>query len=81
MKAFARFFLFVATVSAVVESSAGTPNIVFIMADDHGRRATSCYVYYGAVGVPRAANWIAYHEIIGVRTATAKLIYYPTWKR
>ena len=38
------------------------------------------YHYYGVVGPPRAANWIGYHEIIGVRTATAKLIYYPTWK-
>ena len=38
------------------------------------------YHYHGIVGAPRAANWIAYHEIIGVRTATAKLVYYPTWK-
>ena len=38
------------------------------------------YHYYGVVGRPRDANWIAYHEIIGVRTASAKLIFYPTWK-
>src|ERR1700722_5979922 len=37
------------------------------------------YHYYGATGQP-ITNWSATHEIIGVRTATAKLIYYPTWK-
>ena len=43
-------------------------------------RGAFYYHYYGVVGAPRGANWIAYHEIIGVRTAAAKLIYYPTWK-
>lgn len=38
------------------------------------------YHYYGTVGAPSANNWIAHHEIIGVRTATGKLVYYPTWK-
>ena len=38
------------------------------------------YHYYGVTGAPQVANWIGYHEIIGVRTETAKLIYYPTWK-
>ncbi|HOD80377.1 MAG: Arylsulfatase [Planctomycetes bacterium ADurb.Bin126] len=38
------------------------------------------YHYYGVLGKPRPANWIGYHEIVGVRTATAKLVYYPTWK-
>jgi arylsulfatase A-like enzyme len=37
------------------------------------------YHYYGAAGAP-ASNWIATHEIMGVRTKTAKLICYPTWK-
>lgn len=43
-------------------------------------RDTFYYHYYGITGKQREDNWIAYHEIIGVRTATAKLIYYPTWK-
>jgi arylsulfatase A-like enzyme len=38
------------------------------------------YHYYGAEGKPRPLNYIAYHEIIGVRTATEKLVFYPTWK-
>ena len=38
------------------------------------------YHYYGVEGKPREGNWIAYHEIMGVRTKTAKLIYYPNWK-
>ena len=42
-KAFAGFFIFVATLTAALESPARAPNIVFIMADDHGRQATSCY--------------------------------------
>ena len=44
-----------------------------------GRRAFY-YHYYGVMGKPAANNWIAYHEIIGVRTEAAKLIFYPTWK-
>lgn len=37
------------------------------------------YHYYG-VSAPKEDNYIGSHEIIGVRTATAKLIYYPQWK-
>ena len=29
---------------------------------------------------PRADNWIAYHEILGLRTKDEKLVFYPTWK-
>jgi arylsulfatase A-like enzyme len=43
-------------------------------------RAAFYYHYYGVNGKPSAKNWIAYHEIIGVRTPSAKLIFYPTWK-
>ena len=43
-------------------------------------RSAFYYHYYGVLGKPAANNWIAYHEIIGVRTETAKLIFYPTWK-
>ena len=38
------------------------------------------YHYYGVTGAPRPGNGIAHHEIVGIRTATSKLIYYPTWK-
>jgi arylsulfatase A-like enzyme len=37
------------------------------------------YHYYGAAGVG-ITNWIGSHEIMGVRTRTAKLVFYPTWK-
>jgi hypothetical protein len=36
--------------------------------------------YYGTVAPPRAGNWIALHEILGVRSKTSKLVFYPTWK-
>jgi arylsulfatase A-like enzyme len=40
--------------------------------------------YYHYYGVPNwlvaANNWVGNHEIIGVRTRTAKLVYYPNWK-
>ena len=32
------------------------------------------------VGRPDSRNWIGYHEIMGMRTKTAKLVYYPDWK-
>ena len=38
------------------------------------------YHYYGVVGRPDSRNWIGYHEIMGMRTKTAKLVYYPDWK-
>ncbi len=38
------------------------------------------YHYYGVAGRPDSRNWIGYHEIMGVRTKTAKLVYYPDWK-
>ena len=38
------------------------------------------YHYYGVEGKYHEGNWIAYHEIMGVRSKTAKLIYYPEWK-
>jgi arylsulfatase A-like enzyme len=38
------------------------------------------YHYYGVAGAPPDSNWIAGHEIVGVRTRTAKLVCYPTWK-
>lgn len=34
------------------------------------------YHYYGAAGATEA-NWIASHEILGVRTKDRKLVYYP----
>jgi arylsulfatase A-like enzyme len=37
------------------------------------------YHYYGVVGMS-LTNWIGSHEIMGVRTKTAKLVFYPTWK-
>ena len=37
------------------------------------------YHYYGELGRPEI-NWIASHEILGIRTKTAKLVCYPTWK-
>jgi arylsulfatase A-like enzyme len=43
-------------------------------------RDTFFYHYYGIPGTPRAGNWIAFHEIVGIRTRAAKLIFYPTWK-
>lgn len=43
-------------------------------------RAAFYYHYYGVVGKPSDANWIGYHEIVGVRTDTTKLVFYPTWK-
>ena len=38
------------------------------------------YHYYGIEGTPQPGNYICYHEIIGARTATEKIIFYPTWK-
>jgi arylsulfatase A-like enzyme len=38
------------------------------------------YHYYGVVGKPDSRNWIGFHEIMGMRTKTAKLVYYPEWK-
>ena len=38
------------------------------------------YHYYGVVGKPDSRNWIGYHEIMGMRTKTAKLVFYPDWK-
>lgn len=38
------------------------------------------YHYYGVAGNPAPGNYIASHEIIGARTATEKLVFYPTWK-
>ena len=38
------------------------------------------YHYYGVVGKPDSRNWIGYHEIMGMRTKSAKLVYYPDWK-
>lgn len=40
------------------------------------------YHYYGSAGsnAQNSNNWIAWHEVIGVRTHTAKLIFYPKWK-
>jgi arylsulfatase A-like enzyme len=32
------------------------------------------------VAPPREDNWIASHEILGVRSETSKLVFYPTWK-
>ncbi len=29
---------------------------------------------------PREVNGIASHEILGIRSKTAKLVFYPTWK-
>ncbi|MCX7007089.1 MAG: sulfatase, partial [Kiritimatiellaeota bacterium] len=45
-----------------------------------GWRQAFYYHYYGTVGAPRDDNWIASHEILGVRTKSAKLVFYPTWK-
>ena len=41
------------------------------------------YHYYGAAGHNEKNSkddWITWHEILGVRTRTAKLVFYPTWK-
>jgi len=38
------------------------------------------YHYYGTMAPPREDNWIASHEILGVRSKTSKLVCYPTWK-
>jgi arylsulfatase A-like enzyme len=43
-------------------------------------RDATYYHYYGVNRKPVAQNFIAFHEIIGVRTATEKMIFYPTWK-
>ena len=45
-----------------------------------GWRQAFYYHYYGIMGPPRDDNWIAFHEILGVRTKTSKLVCYPTWK-
>lgn len=46
----------------------------------NGWRTAFYYHYYGIMGPPREDNWIAYHQILGVRTKTAKLVCYPDWK-
>ena len=38
------------------------------------------YHYYGVDSPPWPRNFIAHHEIIGVRTDTEKLVFYPTWE-
>ena len=39
------------------------------------------YHYYGiAPNAGSAGEWMGAHEIMGVRTKTAKLVFYPTWK-
>jgi arylsulfatase A-like enzyme len=48
--------------------------------DASGWREAFYYHYYGTMGAPREDNWIASHEILGVRTKSAKLVFYPTWK-
>lgn len=45
-----------------------------------GWRQAFYYHYYGIMAPPRDDNWIASHEILGVRTKTSKLVCYPTWK-
>jgi arylsulfatase A-like enzyme len=45
-----------------------------------GWRQAFYYHYYGTVAPPREDNWIASHEILGVRSKTSKLVLYPTWK-
>lgn len=45
-----------------------------------GQRDAIYYHYYGVEGEPRPLNFIVFHEIIGVRTDTEKLVFYPTWK-
>jgi len=45
-----------------------------------GWRQAFYYHYYGITAPPRDDNWIAHHEILGIRTKTAKLVCYPTWK-
>jgi len=45
-----------------------------------GWRNAFYYHYYGTIAPPRDDNWIAWHEILGVRTRTSKLVFYPTWK-
>jgi arylsulfatase A-like enzyme len=45
-----------------------------------GWRQTFYYHYYGTMAPPRDDNWIASHEILGVRSKTSKLVFYPTWK-
>jgi arylsulfatase A-like enzyme len=45
-----------------------------------GWRQAFYYHYYGTVAPPREDNWIASHEILGVRSETSKLVFYPTWK-
>jgi hypothetical protein len=45
-----------------------------------GGRDAFYYHYYGVGGAPQSDNWIAYHESVGMRTKTAELVYYHTWK-
>jgi arylsulfatase A-like enzyme len=45
-----------------------------------GWRQAFYYHYYGTVAPPREDNWIASHEILGIRSKTCKLVCYPTWK-
>ena len=43
-------------------------------------RSAFYYHYYGAAGQSPVGNWIARHEIFGVRTKSEKLVCYPNWK-
>lgn len=44
------------------------------------RRDAIYYHYYGVEGKPRPGNYIAHHEVIGARTASERIVFYPTWK-
>ena len=58
----------------------GTSMRPLLFGETAGRRQAFYYHYYGTVAPPRDDNWIASHEILGVRTPTAKLVFYPDWK-
>jgi arylsulfatase A-like enzyme len=51
-----------------------------LMGESTNWREAFYYHYYGVVGTPVTHNWIAFHEIMGLRTKTSKLVCYPTWK-
>lgn len=58
----------------------GTSMRPLLFGEAAGWRQTFYYHYYGTVAPPREDNWIASHEILGVRSKTSKLVFYPTWK-
>lgn len=64
----------------VPEDIQGTSVKPLLEGSDREWREAMYYHYYGVEGKPSPDNYIAFHEIIGARTATGKIVFYPTWR-